>query len=89
LGLKLFFRLKKLCHAGILIISIPDRFCKMVHFADHHFSQVKALQGGQRRAWRRAITRAVMTRDGGHAKFTIGRAFARPPQAGGHGAIRP
>src|SRR5229473_4667647 len=88
IALKLFFRLKEWCHAGILIISIPDRFCKMVHFAVHRFSQAKALQEGQRRAWRRATTHVVMTKDGGHAKFTIGRAFARPPSAGGRGAIR-
>jgi hypothetical protein len=34
IALKLFFRQKK-CHAGILIISIPDRFCKTVRFVDH------------------------------------------------------
>jgi hypothetical protein len=43
--LKLFFRLKKRCHAGILIISIPDRICKMVRFVDHAFSQANSIAG--------------------------------------------
>src|SRR5216684_2086934 len=47
IALKLFFRLKERCHAGILIISIPDRFCKMVHFADHAFHKRKHCRMGK------------------------------------------
>jgi hypothetical protein len=44
IALKLFFRLKTVSR-GILIISIPDRICKMVRFVDHAFSQANSIAG--------------------------------------------
>jgi hypothetical protein len=51
---KIIFPVKK-CHAVILIISIPNRFCKMLHFVDHAFHKRTASLDGQRRAWRHHI----------------------------------